>query len=94
MFFLRVIVASLTIGDNRAELLDGSPIKDTAESLGIPFSCKEGVCGTCLVDVEEGAENLSELNDEEIAYGLSDKSKRLCCQAKIKSGEVKAISAY
>ncbi|MCR4284793.1 MAG: (2Fe-2S)-binding protein [archaeon] len=87
-------MASISLGDNKIELADGSEIKDAAETLGIPFSCKDGVCGTCLIKVKEGKENLSAPNNKEKEFGLTDKSERLACQCKIKSGNVKIESAY
>ncbi len=70
------------------EVKDGEPIKDACENLGVPFSCSEGICGTCMVDVLEGQENLSELTQEEKDMGR-DKNHRLACQCKIKSGTIK-----
>jgi len=82
------------MGEEKVDVEDGSPILSACESLGIPFSCKDGVCGSCLVDVVEGKENLEELNDRETDFGLDDKDRRLACQAKLKSGDVKIQSGY
>ncbi len=60
---------------------------DAAEQLGVPFSCTEGKCGTCLSKVTKGAENLTPLNETEEIYGV-DEGERLLCQAQIKSGRV------
>ena len=87
-------MANVIVDEEKVEVADGSEIQGACESLGIPFSCKEGVCGSCLVDVNEGKENLGELNDEEVAFGLGGKDARLACQCKIKSGDVKLESAY
>jgi len=69
------------------EMEDNQFIRKAAEELGIPFACNIGVCGSCMVDVVKGQENLSELTQEEKDIGL-DKNKRMACQCKIKSGEV------
>jgi ferredoxin len=71
------------------ELADDSPIAQACEEAGVPFACTEGVCGTCVIEVKEGMENLSSFNKEEREF-LGDQDKeRLACQCKIKSGCVK-----
>ncbi|OGN56204.1 MAG: ferredoxin [Chlamydiae bacterium RIFCSPHIGHO2_12_FULL_44_59] len=75
--------------NEEAELPDGSPIAEACEEAGIPFACTEGVCGTCVIEVTEGMENLSEFNEAEADF-LGDLDKeRLACQCRIKSGYVK-----
>ncbi len=81
-------MAKLIIDNEEFEILDGSKIDEISENAGIPFSCNSGVCGTCQVEVLEGSENLSELNEEEIELGM-DKNNRLSCQCIIKLGTVK-----
>lgn len=87
-------MASITLGDETLDVADESMIQEQVESLGIPFSCKDGRCGTCLINVLEGKDNLADLNDKEKDFGLLDKSTRLACQCKIKSGNVKIESGY
>lgn len=70
------------------EIKDGSEIKGACERLGVHFSCCNGNCGSCMIDILDGAENLSELTDAEKLF-VSDKKHRLACQCKIKSGNVK-----
>ena len=60
---------------------------DAAEQLGVPFSCTEGKCGTCLSKIKSGMENLNSINENEEMYGL-DEGERLLCQAKIMKGKV------
>jgi ferredoxin len=74
-------------GESR-EVPDGESIRDESEALGIPLGCQNGICGTCMIDVVEGAENLSELTREEKDLER-DKEHRLACQCKIKKGEMK-----
>ena len=81
-------MAKLIIDNEEHEVADGQRIDAICEEAGIPFSCNSGVCGTCQVEVIEGAENLGELNDEEKELGM-DKNNRLSCQCSIKSGVVK-----
>jgi len=59
-----------------------------AKELGVPFSCEVGVCGSCLVDIVEGNENLSEPSDNEKVLCGDTKKRRLLCQCSIKQGEV------
>ena len=81
-------MAKLIIDGVEHELADGAKIDAACEGAGIPFSCNSGVCGTCQIEVIEGAGNLSELNDEENDLGM-DRNNRLSCQCAIKSGVVK-----
>ena len=70
------------------EVEDNSAMKSGCMKLGIPFSCSKGTCGTCMVKIVEGKENLEEMNDAEKQMGL-DGEYRLSCQCRIKSGVVK-----
>lgn len=84
-------MAKIIFVENReeADLPDGSPIAEACEQAGIPFACTEGVCGTCVIEVEEGMENLSDFNQAEADF-LGDLDKeRLACQCCIKHGCVK-----
>lgn len=81
-------MAKLIIDDKEHILPDGTKIDAICEQSGIPFSCNSGVCATCQIEVLEGAENLSELNDEENDLGM-DRNHRLSCQCAIKGGIVK-----
>lgn len=69
------------------EVSNGKPIKEACEKFGVPFGCEGGVCGSCMVDVVDGEENLSELTPEEENLER-DKKHRLACQCKINQGKV------
>lgn len=72
-----------------ADLQDGAPIAEACEQMGVPFACTEGVCGTCVIEVTAGMENLSDFNQaEEDFLGEQDK-ERLACQCRIKGGCVR-----
>lgn len=75
--------------DEEFNLPDGSPIIEPCEEVGVPFACTEGVCGTCVVEVVEGMENLSEFNQAEADFLGEMDRERLACQCKIKHGRVK-----
>jgi len=70
------------------KVINGQPIRDACEQLGVLFGCRSGLCGTCMIDVVQGEENLSGLTEEEVAMDR-DRKHRLACQAKIKEGMVK-----
>ncbi len=69
------------------EIPDGESINSACKELNVPFGCETGVCGTCMIDIVEGEENLSDLTEQEKVL-KRDKKHRLACQSKIKSGEV------
>ena len=70
------------------EIPDEGEIRDACEDLGVPFGCRNGICGTCMIDIVEGEENLSELTEKE--HDLDrDRTHRLACQSKVKSGNIK-----
>ncbi len=81
-------MAKLIIDNITYEIPDGKPIDEACQAAGIPFSCNSGVCGTCQIEVLEGAENINELNREETELAM-DRTHRLGCQCKILGGTVK-----
>ena len=67
---------------------DGENLLDRARSLGVelPFSCRDGVCGTCKARLLEGQVDMDvnhALTDEEVAAGYI-----LSCQSHPLPGEV------
>ncbi len=84
-------MAKLVFEHNKeeSELPDNSPIAEVCEDAGVPFACTEGVCGTCVIEVKKGHENLSKPTQEEkdfLGDGACD--ERLACQCKIRCGTV------
>lgn len=72
------------------ELEDGSAIAEACEEAGVPFACTEGVCGTCVIEIKEGKENLTPPTQEELDFlGDGTCNERLACQCKIKHNQVK-----
>jgi ferredoxin len=72
------------------EIPDGSSIVEPCEKAGVVFACGYmGICGSCLVEVVEGMENLTPLTQEEKDFLGEDGNNRLACQCKIKKGTVK-----
>lgn len=71
------------------EVEEGSPIAEACEEAGVPFACTEGVCGTCVIEVKEGMENLTPFTQEEEDFLGTIENERLACQCKLKGGCVK-----
>ena len=81
-------MAKFIIDNVEHEIPDGGLVAEICEKSGVPFSCNSGVCGTCQISVLDGAQNLSNLNQEELDLGM-DENNRLACQCKITGGVVK-----
>lgn len=74
------------------ELNDGDAIAQSCEEAGVPFACTEGVCGTCVIEVVEGMDNLSPPTQEEQDFlGDATCKERLACQCRIRQGNVKIL---
>jgi ferredoxin len=71
------------------ELEDDAPLQEACEEGGVPFACTEGCCGTCVIEVVSGMENLSSFTDAERDFLGEQDCERLACQCKIKQGTVK-----
>lgn len=85
-------MAKLIFDHNKEEidLEDGAPIAEACEEAGVPFACTEGVCGTCVIEIKEGKENLSsQTQEEEDFLGAGTTDERLACQCKIRGGCVR-----
>ena len=53
---------------------------------GVVYGCREGDCGTCMMKVEEGWDNLSTpsiIEDKILRDNLAGRHYRLACQAQI-----------
>ncbi len=70
------------------EVKDGKDIRMACEDLDIFFGCVDGICGTCMVDITEGSENLTPLTQAEKDLER-DQDHRLACQCRINGGLVK-----
>lgn len=75
------------------ETAQGTLLKDVARDKGWPiaFGCEDGVCGTCLVKIESGKENLNPMEEKEDQtlemMCMKDGEHRLACQCKV-NGDV------
>jgi len=53
---------------------------------GIVYGCREGDCGTCMMKVEDGWENLSTpsvIEDKVLKDNFAGRHYRLACQAQV-----------
>lgn len=84
-------MAKLIFVDEQEEVTipDGESIAEACEEAGVPFACTEGVCGTCVIEVQEGMKNLSEFTQEEADFLGEMENERLACQCKLKQGVTK-----
>lgn len=58
---------------------------------GITYSCREGECGTCIMKIVSGMENMSErsvLEDKVLQENMAGRQHRLACQAQVLGGEI------
>lgn len=58
---------------------------------GITYGCREGECGTCMMKIVSGMENMSErsvLEDKVLKENMASRNNRLACQAQVLGGEV------
>jgi ferredoxin len=55
----------------------------------IPFGCRSGACGACLIEIVEGTAPFSEKGSEEEAFlavlGYPGDSYRLACQCRLRA---------
>ncbi|QSA96780.1 2Fe-2S iron-sulfur cluster binding domain-containing protein [Methylococcus sp. EFPC2] len=71
----------------------GTRLIEISEKVGsaITYGCREGDCGTCMMQVTSGWDNLSErsvLEDKILREHFAGKHDRLACQAQVLSGEI------
>ena len=71
----------------------GTRVIEISEKVGsgVTYGCREGDCGTCMMKVTDGWNNLSEpsvLEDKILRDNFAGKHNRLACQAQVLSGEV------
>lgn len=78
-------------GDAAVDVPDGGKLEELEGKTSVLFACKTASCGSCIVKVMEGAENLEAPEDQEKlgleAFGTLP-NQRLCCQARIRKGTV------
>ena len=76
-------MVKIILNDEEADLSPENPLKEPLEDAGVPFCCEEGVCGTCVIEVEKGMEHLTPFTEEESDFLGDLETERLACQCKI-----------
>ncbi|WNV85091.1 2Fe-2S iron-sulfur cluster-binding protein [Umezawaea sp. Da 62-37] len=86
-------VEKLTILPTGVEVLlpSGSPLTEveyeTRQRL-IPFGCRSGACGACVIEVLEGLESLGDPDHDEVDFledlGRTGGDYRLACQCRLR----------
>ena len=76
----------------------GTRVIEISEKVGsgITYGCREGDCGTCMMKVSEGWNNLSEpsvLENKILSDNFAGKHNRFACQAQVLGGELKVRPA-
>ncbi len=71
----------------RVEITDGDQAQEAAKELGVAFGCQKGVCGSCVVEVLDGMENLTVKSGNEAGYDMRVRD-RMMCQCSVLDGEV------
>lgn len=71
----------------------GTRVIEISEKVGsgITYGCREGDCGTCIMRVTAGWDNLTEpsvLEDKVLRDNFAGKYNRLACQAQVLGGEI------
>ena len=91
----------ISINNIKYELPIGSNLTDVSveNSEAIPFRCKQGICGTCCIEVIDGLENINIQSDAEKAFllrlGYGSENIRLACQTKAFGAiEIKKCNHY
>jgi ferredoxin len=87
-----IVFESADLPASTANAPDGACLVDLCDEARapVPFSCRSASCGTCRVDVLEGAALLEPPGDEELAilelFGDPADRRRLACQARVRAG--------
>jgi ferredoxin len=85
-------------GNLTVEAKPEEPLMDLCQRAGatIIFGCGAGVCGTCMINVLEGKENLSPPTDQEkdaLTMFNAKPNQRLACQCNV-LGDVKIEKSH
>lgn len=74
------------------EAPEGGSLADLCDRIDapIPFSCRSANCGTCRIEVLEGASELLPAKDDELdvldIFAIAPPTHRLACQSQMKPG--------
>lgn len=84
---------AITTDDKILEVAHGYAMIDMCEehTTSILFGCRDAACGSCIIRVLEGAENLSLMQDNErdfLETMAAESNERLACQCRVR-GDIK-----
>lgn len=76
-----------------AEVENGARLADAADEVeaSIDFSCRQGMCSTCIINVVEGQENLKPAEEPEVTTLVNQgaaENERLACQCVVQGDVV------
>jgi len=79
----------------------GARLLDLCDALQapVPFSCRSASCGTCRIEILEGADLLEPPREDELevlaVFGDDPGRRRLACQARVRpgAGRLRVIAA-
>ncbi|MEW6765233.1 MAG: 2Fe-2S iron-sulfur cluster-binding protein [Pseudomonadota bacterium] len=71
----------------------GTRLIEVSEKVGagIIYGCREGECGSCMMRIVSGGENLaapSILEDKVLKENMAGRATRLACQAQVLGGDI------
>ncbi|MGF1643232.1 MAG: 2Fe-2S iron-sulfur cluster-binding protein [Thiotrichales bacterium] len=71
----------------------GTRLIEVSEKVGagITYGCREGECGTCMMRIVSGMENMTDrsvLEDKVLQENMAGRNHRLACQAQVLGGEI------
>lgn len=63
-------ILTISNNDQSIEVSEGVPLSKELDALNSPilFGCRTGICGTCLLIVEEGMENTNPPSEDELEF--------------------------
>ncbi|MEO6035500.1 MAG: 2Fe-2S iron-sulfur cluster-binding protein [Verrucomicrobiota bacterium] len=93
-YFFRMSKVTVLPANKSAEVSAGELLLDAGEKAGVEMEagCFNCSCGTCVVEVISGMENLEPPSDEELdvldAWNKEPEKYRLTCCVKVKDGDI------
>lgn len=86
---LKMVKVNMITEGIKVEVNKGKNLHDLCleKESPLPFGCTEGNCGTCIIKIKSGKENLSKKTEQEKItldmMGCDEEDHRLACQCKI-----------